>query len=287
MVAVNLFEKIGYTEEMISEYQKYASIIDGRFETLAKETVLSGNYWFDACKKAREIVPQINEYTSDLMFMLECTGYLLQKYKENNLSDQMFYDAMQDISCKTRECLKFKNVFGTFVAEWQSDFFNLKRFAFGRLQFDVSTNWDEAFKVGDHIIENRELVLCCHIPSMGPLLHEQCLESYKMAYNHFKNELNGGILVVRCDSWLLMPDYMEIFKNSSPNIFRFAQDFEIITVSYSETFGAAWRVFNAEATDDNIDLLPQNTKLQKGFVEHIKNGSGIGILLFDGCNVLR
>lgn len=291
MVAFNLFEKIGYTDEMISEYKKYASIINGRFEKLAEETVLNDMLFYDSCKKARGIVPEINEYTSDLMFILECTGYLHQKYKDNNLSEQMFYDAMQDIACKTRECLKFKGIFGTFVAEWYSDFFNLKRVAFGRLQFDISENSDEAFKVGEYLIENKDFLLCCHIPSMGPLLHEECINSYKSAYSYFKKYLKNGILAVRCNSWLLMPEYMEIFKNCSPNIYKFSEDYNIIDVWYSEDFGSAWRIFNAEVTKENVDLLTLETRLQRGFAEYIKNdgkfGSGVGVLLFDGSKVLK
>ncbi len=290
MLAENLFKKIGYTDEEIREYKKYKSLINDDFEVLARETVLNNASVRDTCKKAREITPQICEYTADLMLILECTGYLLQKYRENNIPDDMFYNSMMDIYCKTKECVKAKNVFGTFVAGWYDAFFKLNRFAFGRLQFDITRHDGQPIKIGNRMIENGDFVLYCHIPSMGPLLHEQCIESYKKAYEYFKDKLKDDILVVRCNSWLLMPDYMDMFKNCTPNIYRFAMDYNIIDVNYSEQLDIAWRIFNVDLNEQNTENLPQNTKLQKGFVEHINKGGkfgvGNGILFFDGANVL-
>lgn len=290
MLAENLFERIGFTDEEICEYKKYKSLIKDKFEALAEETVINNINMLDSCKKAREFLPEICDYTVDLMFILECTGYLLQKYRENNIPDEMFYDCMIDIACKMRECDKFKNVFGIFVPEWFVGYFKLKRFAFGRLQYDITIHKKDAIKIGDRRVEYGDLVLYCHIPSTGPLLHEQCMESYKKAYEYFKDKLKDGILAVCCDSWLLMPDYMDMFKECSPNIYRFAKDYEIIGVNYSENFNIGWRIFNVDVNENNIKKLPQSTKLQKGFAKHInkggKFGSGKGILFFDGVNIL-
>ena len=290
MLAENLFEKIGYTEEEIREYKKYKNLINDDFEVLAQETLTNDIDIRNSCKKARQIIPQICDYTADLMFILECTGYLRQKYRENNIPDDMFYNSMIDIRCKTRECIKVKNVFGTFVGGWYDGFFKLNRFAFGRLQFDITKHEGDGIQIGDKTIDNGDLVLYCHIPSAGPLVHEQCIESYKKAYEFFKNELKDGILVVRCCSWLLMPDYMNTFKICSPNIYRFATDFNIFKVNYSEEFASAWFVFNCDVNGRNTSNLPRNTRLQKAFVEHInkggKFGSGDGILFFDGENIL-
>ena len=289
MLAENLFEKIGFSDEMLKEYEKYKNLINDKFEVLAEETVTNNINMLDSCKKAREIEPQICEYTVDLMFIIECTGYLLLKYRENNIPDDMFYDAMRDIYSKMQECIKFKKVFGIFVADWFDRFFKLKRFTFGRLQYDITTHKKDAIKIGDRRIEEGDLVLYCHIPSMGPLLHEQCIDSYKKAYEYFKGNLRDSILTVRCDSWLLLPDYMDMFKECSPNIYKFAKDYEILGVDYSENFNIGWRIFNVDVDGRNTENLPQNTKLQKGFIEHInsggKFGKGKGVLFFDGLNV--
>lgn len=289
MIAENLFDKIGFTDVMIKEYEKHKNLIDDKFEVLAKETVFNNISMLESCLKARSIVPSVSKYTIDLMFILECTGYLLIKYRENNIPDDMFYNSMLDIYCKTQECIKVKNVFGIFVAEWFDGFFKLKRFAFGRLQYDITRHNKEDLVIGNRIIQNGDLVLWCHISSLGPLLHEQCIESYKMAYGYFRNELKDGILIIQCDSWFLMPDYMDILKGSSPNIYKFAKDYKIFGVNYSDEFKIGWRIFGVDVDGRNTENLPQNTRLQRGFIDHInsggKFGSGKGVLFFDGFNI--
>ena len=274
MLAENLFYKIGFNEEEIREYEKYKNIIKDSFEVLARETVTDNITVAGSCEKARKIATQLNEYTADLMFLLECTGYLLQKYRDS----------------KMRECIKVKKVFGTFVAGWYDGFFKFKRFSFGRLQFDITRHEGDTIRIADRVIEKGDLVLYCHIPSAGPLVHEQCIESYKKAYEYFKNELKDGVLVVRCCSWLLMPNYMEMFKKCSPNIYNFAKDFNILKVNICDDFESGWRIFGVEVDLKNIKNLPKDTKLQRGFVEYINNGGkiggGDGILFFDGENVV-
>lgn len=290
MLAENLFEKIGYTDQEICEYKKYKSLINDDFEVLAQETVTKDISILNSCEKARKIIPHICGYTADLMFILECTGYLLQKYRENNIPEDMFYNSMQDIRYKTEECIKAKNVFGTFVAGWYDGFFKLNKFAFGRLQYNITKHEGDTIKIGNRMIENGDLVLYCHIPSAGPLSHEQCIDSYKKAHEYFKDELKDGILVVRCSSWLLLPDCMDMFKVCSPNIYRFAKDFKILNVNYTEKFENGWRIFNVDVNGQNTDDLPRNTRLQRGFIEYInkggKFGGGDGVLFFDGKNIL-
>ena len=202
----------------------------------------------------------------------------------------MFYDAMIDIRCKTAECLKFKNVFGTFVTEWFNDFFNLKRLAFGRLQYDVTNHDGDTIKIGDFSVEEGDLVLRCHIPSSGPLTPELCLDSYKKAHKYFNDRLKNRVLIIRCGSYLLLPEYKDIFKECSPNIYKFIDNFKLFDVGYSDKFNDSWRIFNVNYDGIEPEKLQCKTKLQKGFKQHICNGgafgSASGILLFDGEYIL-
>ena len=79
---------------------------------------------------------------------------------------------------------------GTFVAGWNDGAFKMKRFAYGRFQYELCTyNWENDFvtscgkvlKVGDTYVN-------FHIPSSGiPLTDEVRLASYKEAYKHYKH----------------------------------------------------------------------------------------------------
>ena len=295
MLAENLLEKIGYTDVMIEEYSKYKNIFGENLEALAKLTVENDVHLTESCLVARKFAPDLNEYTVDLMFILECTGYLLEKYRKNNIPDAMFYDAMIDIRCKTEECMKLKGVFGTFVTAWFNAFFVLKRLVFGRLQYDITDFVDDEVTENEIIIDGfsvkrGDFVLKCHIPSSGPLNYELCLDSYKKAYSYFKDKIKDNVLVVHCASYFLFPDYKEIFKECSPNIYNFIKDYRVFTVNYADEFKAAWRIFNEDVDGHNTVGLPQNTRLQKGFVKYIDNGgrygNGHGILLFDGKKIL-
>ena len=68
----------------------------------------------------------------------------------------------------------------------------------------------------------------------------------------------------------------------------FSGDFEIFRIDHSGKFDE-WRVFGKEY-DIYKDVLPTDTRLQRNFVEYIKNGGtlggGDGIILFNGEKVL-
>ena len=67
------------------------------------------------------------------------------------------------------------------------------------------------------------------------------------------------------------------------------KDYKIFEVGFTEQFNIGWRIFGVDVDGRNTENLPQNTKLQKGFVEYInkggKFGSGKGMLFFDGENL--
>lgn len=146
-------------------------------------------------------------------------------------------------------------------------------------------------KIGDYIINKGDFVLKCHIPSGAPLLREQCLESFKMAYEFFKEKIKDNILLIQYGSWLLFPDYQPVFKENSKNIYAFAQNYHIYGSKYYDEFRNGWRIFNVPVTEENINELPTDTRLQRGFLQYLKNGGkhgdGLGVILFDGVKILK
>ena len=68
-----------------------------------------------------------------------------------------------------------------------------------------------------------------------------------------------------------------------------SKDYTIFEVGYTEQFNIGWRIFGVDVNGKNTEILPQNTKLQKGFIDHINNGgkfgSGKGMLFFDGLSI--
>lgn len=218
---------------------------------------------------------EIHKYTAELLICICLTKRLKNEYVLRNISYQIFHDTVLDLRYKLEECKLIKGVIGTFVAFWFDGWFNLKRFALGRLQFEI-TELGLQYK---NFAPNTK-VLGVHIPRSGePLSVEACDESFQMAKRFFKNEFANGIIFTCC-SWLLYPENERILSKKS-NIYKFMNRFEIINFGDSETNGDLWRIFDSD--EKNIKLLPRNTSLQNAYAEHLENGGkmgwGLGIII--------
>lgn len=289
-----ILNELCFDDEDRREYYEYDDIIGGRIQGLAERFMNREIPFEEAVRLARETCPdEISEHTCDLFFVLECAALLEKKYEEKAFDKELFTGVVRDIKCKIDECRKTKNVFGTFVIEWYKGFFELTRFSLGRLQYDKARcdrDWKDKDSgvIGDFTLNDGDFVLACHIPSSGPLKAESVIESLKIAYDFFGDSIKDGIMPVVCSSWLLYPDYQDVFGRES-NIGNFARNFKIRKVHHSDKFTDAWRVFGMDY-DNNLSKLPSETSLQKKFIEYMKTknqfGVGRGILLFDGNRVL-
>lgn len=235
---------------------------------------------------------QKNEYALDLLLIVGSLPRLHEKYVENGISDEIFYESMDDIRCKVNECVECKGVVGTFVADWYDRFFKLTCFAYGRFQYEVMTYEGEdftmasgkTFKAGDKYIN-------MHIPSRGiPLTDEVRLASYKAAYPHFSALFEDGIVIFGCSSWLLYPRHKE-FLPEGMNLLKFMGDFEM--VNWKETpddFHDRWRLYGKHAVLPD-EQLPRDTTMRRAYAEWLlagnPTGRGFGIFAFDSEKILR
>ena len=286
-----LLAEIGFAEEDIKEYKKYEELDGGKISALAKEYMNGIISYADAVEKAH--TANMHEYTADLLFVVECASLLEKKYEEKGIARERYIDAMRDIKYKLDECKIAKGVFGIFAIKWFEGYFALGRMVFGRLQYGFGGYDREPVTIKGYHIETGEFILACHIPSGGPLKPEMCIESFKMAYEFFKDKLKDGILIIICSSWLLCPKYIGPVFPETSNTAAFAKYFEITEERNHDKFYESWRVFGVEY-DGNPDNLPTDTGMRRRFVEYIKAnkdnpepfGAATGIILFDGEKVL-
>lgn len=143
-----------------------------------------------------------------------------------------------------------------------------------------------SFSVG-FVTDLVDFVIKGHVPSTGPLIYEECMKSYKRAYEFVKDRFEGDILPVEYWSWMLFPNYKGFFGENS-NSARFIADYKVFGHYETDVFHDAWRIFGKDAGKEN---LPTNTSLQRKFVEYIGPGKtygyGKGIFLFDGENIIK
>ncbi|MBQ6164476.1 MAG: DUF5596 domain-containing protein [Clostridia bacterium] len=232
-----------------------------------------------------------NKYTMDLVFVMHLAKRTRERYREQGLSEELFWNSMTDLKYKLLECMACKNVPGTFVAGWNEGFLRLGRFTLGRFQYEpngVYDGKDLQLECGLTVKKGARF-LGFHIPSSGqPLTDDMRNGSYRMAYEHFKDWAGGDIVLLRTHSWLLYPGHREFLPEKS-NILRFMDDFEIYESGDSDNFGDAWRVFNQYA-ELPVTEWPEDTSMRRAFKARLlsggKTGSGAGfIVMYNGENV--
>lgn len=228
---------------------------------------------------------------ADLLLILASLPYLHDRYRKENIPDDIFYDSMDDIRCKVRECIECKGEAGTFVAGWYDGFFNMTRFAYGRFQYEPVVYGGDVIRLScGSVLERGGTFINFHIPSSGvPLTDDVRLDSYRRAYPHYAHLFGDGVVIFGCDSWLLYPAHRGFLPEGS-NILRFMDDFEVIKGRDEPVFGDKWRVFG-RFSDLDADKLPRDTSLRAAYADRLTSGKptgeGFGVFAFDGQNIIK
>ncbi len=225
-----------------------------------------------------------NEYLARLLGWLHLMPYLEELYRKLGFSYSLFCDTARDIVFKINECKATYGKLGVFV-DWFFIFIELRLFAMGRLQFELTSSPMEDYTYGGYTLKKGDPVFSCHIPTGAPLTTEVCYDALEKAYAFFKPHLKDGILPVICLSWLLYSEYPKKIYSEGSNLMKFSRLFDIVTDTKTDVFHDAWRVFGREL-GESTEGLPANTSMQRAFISYINDGGtfgyGHGILLYDG-----
>ena len=278
-------------ETMLDENEALAHVMD---DIVYRYVVTEQLPMADALAEIKQVAAQFdqNEYALDLLLIINSLPRLHEKYRENNIPDEIFYESMDDIRCKVNECVENKGIVGTFVADWYDRFFKLTCFGYGRFQYEVMTYEGEDFTMSSgKVFKAGDKYINMHIPSRGiPLTDEVRLASYKAAYPHFAHLFEDGIVIFGCSSWLLYPRHRE-FLPAGMNLLKFMGDFEMVTGKETpDDFHDRWRVFG-RYTNLPDDQLPKDTSLRRAYAEWLQAGNptgrGFGIFAFDGEKMVK
>lgn len=217
-----------------------------------------------------------NSYTVGLLTYVCLSKKLREYYRTKGISDEIYYNSMLDLKYKLKECELVKGIVGSFVCFWFGGFFNLKRFALGRLQFEIIPSKYEyskdgkTVKVGDPLIN-------VHIPrTETPLLHEECIRAYALAKEFFADRFKSSPVAFCCNTWLFSAAILEILKSTS-NIKRFASDFDIIESGFRESgeYKDIWRLYDMDYTGD-LSVLPEDSSFRRSYKQYLLNGGREG-----------
>lgn len=230
-----------------------------------------------------------HSYTLSMLLLLLCAEPLFYLYQKRNLSENLYWDTMKDLTYKLKECEQVYGIWGTFVRSWYPGFYEIARFALGRMQYEYSEFELDDFEWNGIRITKGDKVINMHIPSCGSFTEGIRLDSYKKAYEFYKKDFGDKAIPMVCSSWILYPEYRNILPKDS-NIRGFMNDFSHIVGETEEKFEDAWRVFGSNFENGSRGW-PRSSSLQKAYAEYVdqggKTGSGYGIFFFDGQKILR
>lgn len=214
----------------------------------------------------------VHPYTAELLIFVCLSKRLKELYKERSLSEEMFHNTMLDLRYKVEECKTVRGIVGSFVAYWFAGFFNLTRFALGRLQFEIKPFGETYEKDGRKLLPDSP-VINVHIPrSLAPLDKESCDRSFELAKEFFK-EKTGGVCAFVCNSWLLFPENKNILSKES-NTYKFMIRFDIVKWNYNKDGKDLWRLFDTE--DRNFNRLPADSSMRRAYIDYLKKGGVLG-----------
>lgn len=228
----------------------------------------------------------LSPYTVWMLLLIQAAERALPAYLERGVPEDVFWDTFCDLRYKALECREIYGVWGTFVAFWYPIFYSCDIVKLGRLEYEAITwPWDQPYCQNGVTVKKGDRVWNIHIPSSGePFDREARLDSYRRAYEFFREELNGGPLVCVCHSWLLYPEYGKILPPAS-NVAGFQRDFDLVGQDVAEEFDDAWRLFGRDY-QKSLEELPENTSMRRAFKKYLlaggKPGEGRGVLVFDG-----
>ena len=234
-----------------------------------------------SCFEEAAEVAGVHQYTAAMVFLLMMLSGLGEKFRKAGYPAEQELGVINDLKYKLIECKLVKGVWGTFVPSWYAGFFEVRRFTFGKLQFELVDFKHEYEKNGVRLTPESK-VINVHIPRTGGRLDPEARKaSYAEAAEFFSAKFGISPIFV-CHSWLLFPKNDEILKTGS-NLRGFFDEYDIIESGNYTDYTEIWRLFDCDYKDDP-DLLPADSSLRRAYVELIKRGEptgwGFGVFVY-------
>lgn len=179
------------------------------------------NYEIDSQMKAENYEDKGDGVENFLYYLFFCDD-LRQRYQKKGISEEIMRDTVSDMPVWLDIWSGLKG--GLYLGEldWFVHHFTMRLFKLGRLQYCFSQAYRDVEEFG---ICKGDRVIDIHIPALGPLYVEECIESLEMARWFFaKYYPEYKYKHLTCHSWLLGQDLTSLLKEDS-NILKFQKLF--------------------------------------------------------------
>ncbi len=181
-----LFSRINLPKESISAISEAMKILSCDKKRMT-DVFFSGGDAKAELTSVSSLHCEINEDLFWLAYIIILTERTYEIYREKNLSEDLFYDTMEDITIWVK---RTKRDFGTWGIHgefgWLSNHLRTALFRFGRIQFELSKHNRETYSKNGRTISRGETIINMHIPDDGhPLLRSLRQDSYNRAAEFF------------------------------------------------------------------------------------------------------
>ena len=256
------------------------------FEDLRRLYEQNAKFDFSAVINSCEEIAKrssVNVYTVNLVVLILLTEISKKHYAADGVPEDIRRRNFTDLKYKCTECKLVKGVWGIFCPTWYERFFNVTRFAFGKLQYELIDFGHEYEKNGLSISPEYQ-VINVHIPRTGEKLYPADVDDACLRASAFYKQKYGlERIIFVCHSWLLYPLNKELLSEGS-NLYSFISRCDIIESCDGTDYKDAWRLFDVDYKGDP-EVLPRDTSLRRAYYERIKNrkplGWGFGVWIYD------
>lgn len=203
-------------------------------------------------------------------------------YEAQGISYELWKNGFADLTYKLQECKLVKGVWGTFVPTWFSRFYNVSRFAFGKLQFEREP-FARRYQKNGVVLDTDSAVINIHLPRTGKKLYPQDVdEACAIASAFFQERYGMEQIVFVCHSWILYPENKKLL-NPTSNLYSYISRFDVVEVEEYDDYREIWRLFDMEYTGD-VETLPADSSFRRAYIERIrkgeKTGCGYGVYVY-------
>lgn len=234
---------------------------DDEFETLLDGATLNENITL------KDIESSVENCPYNLLYTLYLLEGVKEKYDEKGIPEEIFLDTMHDIVRWSEVWFEINGKLGLDLMGWICDHLSLKLFKLGRLQFDFG-KFEKDYPL--HNIKQGENFIGVHIPAEGPMLPEDCDESFEKAKSFFEKFYpEYTFSYFTCFSWLL-DETLDKYNKPNSNIEKFRKRFTLI--DGHETYVLLKYVLRHDAEPNNIQKFTPQSSFSKNIKQAVIDG---------------
>lgn len=213
----------------------------------------------------------------NLIMALWLCEQLNERYKQKGIPESYLLDTLHDIVIWTETWSAIKGELCLFENSWLARHLDMQLIKVGRLQYCMAGSEHD---VHNYPINKNDNVLEVHIPAVGPLNYDECVESLKEGKEFFARYFPEFKYSYRtCHSWLLDTTLKEHIKAGS-NILKFQELFDITELEESDDI--IKYVFSWDARRYNLKQKSAEGSLAAAVKKHVAKGGsfycGIGVI---------